>query len=291
MTPEARRNLSKRLSALFNMPALQAMAQNPPKPDKPARRVGFSGPPGAGKSSLIAAWAREGLLKSRAVGVLAVDPSSPNSNGSLLGDRIRMDKVTDQSAFFLRSVPSRSSHDGLCPNAAALLDEFEAAGFDDVVLETVGVGQAQYAARALVDTFIVVLNPQSGDAVQAMKAGIMEVADILVVNKADLPSAKRMVSELEGVVALRASSRWPPPVIAISLMQDTSMEPLEQAIARHALIPEPSRVERQRRRQQYRIRSALLAKIDEILAVHKPEGWDAPIEEISRSILARLNLI
>jgi len=291
MTPEARRKLSKRLSALLVMPALQAMAQHPPKSDKRARRIGFSGPPGAGKSSLIAAWAQEGLRKSRTVGVLAVDPSSPNSGGSLLGDRIRMDKVTDQSAFFVRSVPSRSAHDGLCPNVAALLDEFEAAGFDDVVLETVGVGQAEYAARALVDTFIVVLNPQSGDAVQAMKAGILEVADILVVNKADLPAAKRMVSELDGVMALRAASQWRPPVIATSPLQDTSMEPLEQAIARHAVMPERSRLERQRRRQQYRIRSALVTQIDEMVMSYEPERWDEPIEDISKLILSHLRMI
>jgi LAO/AO transport system kinase len=290
MTPDARRKLSKRLSALLVMPALQAMAQNPLKSEKPGRRIGFSGPPGAGKSSLIAAWAQERLRKSRTVGVLAVDPSSPNSGGSLLGDRIRMDNVTDQAAFFVRSVPSRSAHDGLCPNAAALLDELEAAGFDDVVLETVGVGQAEYAARALVDTFIVVFDPQSGDAVQAMKAGILEVADILVVNKADLPAAKRMVSELDGVIALRAASQWRPPVIAISVLQTTSMEPLEHAIARHALISEHSHMERLRRRRQYRIRSALLAQIDEIIMSYEAERWDAPVEDISTLILGRLQL-
>jgi LAO/AO transport system kinase len=247
-------------------------------PRSNSRRLGFSGPPGAGKSSLIAAWAGGRLSRGERLGVLAIDPSSPLSHGSVLGDRARMGAIADHPGFYLRSVPSRSLNDGLCPNAAAMLDEMDLFGFDAVVLETVGVGQADYAMRSLVDTFVMVLNPEGGDIVQAMKAGILEVADILVVNKADLPSAKRMAVDVASIVEMRRGAEWRPPVIEISSTRRTGLEGLESALSAHAhflagqkpgsmLLP---------LRQRYRLQKAMEATIDKVLGGWSLERFERP---------------
>ena len=199
-----RRNLSRALTCIANADVAQTLAaQDRPSPDG-LPRIGITGAPGAGKSSLIARLA--GLRKgtNRKVAVLAVDPSSPVSHGSILGDRIRMDAIADDPDVFIRSIPSRRAHDGLADNTADLLNAMEGHGFDEIILETVGVGQADYTIRTLVDTVVLVLVPHSGDAIQAMKAGILEMADIYVVNKADLPGADLMAAEIEQVIGVVA---------------------------------------------------------------------------------------
>lgn len=289
LAPETRRCLSKRLSALLAMPPARALSEFVTQSAlMSSRRIGFSGPPGAGKSSLIAAWSRRALDAGRRVGVLAIDPSSPISSGSLLGDRIRMDDVTEHPAFFLRSVPSRSVHDGLCPNAALLLNVFDEFGFDDVVLETVGVGQAEYASRVLVHTFVVVLNPQAGDVIQAMKAGILEVADILVVNKADLDSADRMVRELAGMVALRPAGCWSPPVVPVSVLRGTGLDALDEALTAHARAMPRADIQKRRDLRRYGLQSALTARMDELLASYPPDLWDGDLAAIRERLLTDL---
>ena len=179
-----------------------------------AQRIGFTGPPGSGKSTLIASWAERRLERGRSVGVLAIDPTSPISQGAILGDRIRMDPVDTQEKFFIRSVASTRLHDGLCHNALGILDVFDRYGFDDAVLETVGVGQTECNIRFMTGTVVLVLPPNSGDVIQAMKAGILEIADIYVVNKSDLPGSGTLTRELESVLSMRSpTSGWclPPP--------------------------------------------------------------------------------
>lgn len=169
-----------------------------------ARRVGFTGPPGAGKSSLVAAVATEYRKLDEYLGVVAVDPTSPYSGGALLGDRIRMNDISTDPGIFIRSMATRGSLGGLATTTKEVVDLMDAFGFDRVLVETVGVGQTELEVTAAADTVVVVLVPESGDAIQAMKAGLMEIADIFVVNKGDRPGAPRLVKELRQALHLRA---------------------------------------------------------------------------------------
>jgi LAO/AO transport system kinase len=173
-----------------------------------ARRIGITGPPGAGKSTLIerlvAGYREAGLT----VGVLAVDPSSPFTGGALLGDRIRMERATLDAGVFIRSMASRGSLGGMATTTGEVADVMDAFGFDRVIIETVGVGQSELEIIRVADTTVVVLVPESGDGIQVMKAGLMEIADVFVVNKADRPGADRLLQELEVALGARAGNAF-----------------------------------------------------------------------------------
>lgn len=169
-----------------------------------ARRFGITGPPGAGKSSLVAGLAA--LLRARGerVAIVAVDPTSPYSGGALLGDRIRMNDLATDPGIFIRSMATRGSLGGLAATTREVVDLLDAFGFPNVLVETVGVGQTELEIASAADSVAVVLVPESGDGIQAMKAGLMEIADLFVVNKADRIGADRMVREIRQALALRA---------------------------------------------------------------------------------------
>ncbi len=169
-----------------------------------ARRVGFTGPPGAGKSSLVALAAGTFRQREERVGVVAVDPTSPYSGGALLGDRIRMNELATDPGIFIRSMATRGSLGGLATTTKEVIDLVDVFGFDHVLVETVGVGQTELEITAAADTVVVILVPESGDGIQAMKAGLMEIADIFVVNKADRPGAPRLLKEIQQAIHLRA---------------------------------------------------------------------------------------
>jgi LAO/AO transport system kinase len=165
--------------------------------------VGFTGPPGAGKSTLLAALATAYRRAGDEVGVVAVDPTSPFSGGALLGDRIRMNDLATDAGIFIRSMATRGSLGGLATTTREVIDLMDAFGFPRVLVETVGVGQTELEITGAADTVVVVLVPESGDGVQAMKAGLMEIADIFVVNKSDRPGADRLVTEVRTALHLR----------------------------------------------------------------------------------------
>jgi len=167
------------------------------------RRIGFTGPPGAGKSSLVAELARAYRQADEHVGIVAVDPTSPYSGGALLGDRIRMNELATDPGIFIRSMATRGSLGGLAATTKEVIDLMDAFGFERVLVETVGVGQTELEITAAADTVVVVLVPESGDAIQAMKAGLMEIADVFVINKADRPGADRLLREIRQAIHLR----------------------------------------------------------------------------------------
>jgi LAO/AO transport system kinase len=168
-----------------------------------AHRIGITGPPGAGKSTLIYALARLVRRSGERVGVVAVDPTSPFTGGALLGDRIRMTGASGDEGIFIRSMASRGSLGGLAVTTREVADLMDAFGFERVMVETVGVGQSELEVAEAADTTVVVLTPESGDSIQAMKAGLMEIADIFVVNKADRPEAARAAAELKTILGIR----------------------------------------------------------------------------------------
>lgn len=169
-----------------------------------ARRIGITGPPGAGKSTLTAAVAGAFREAALTVGVIAVDPTSPFTGGALLGDRIRMESVALDPGVFIRSMATRGSLGGLAESTGEVADVLDAFGTDRVIIETVGVGQSELDVSRNADTTVVVLVPESGDSIQTLKAGLMEIADNFVVNKADRPGADRLRNELELMLGLRS---------------------------------------------------------------------------------------
>jgi LAO/AO transport system kinase len=192
------------------------------------RRVAITGPPGAGKSTLVAALIGEIRARKLTVGVLAVDPSSPFSGGALLGDRIRMARHSLDEGVFIRSQASRGASGGLAPSTHALLDVLDLAGFDLVLLETVGAGQADLDGVNVTDFAVVVLAPQMGDGVQAMKAGLIEAADVIVVNKGDLGGADTVRNDL--LSAFELSARGPKEVLICSARDGSGVGALLDAI-------------------------------------------------------------
>ncbi len=199
-----------------------------------ARVVGVTGPPGSGKSTLcdqvIQRWRAEGLL----VGVLAVDPSSPFTGGAILGDRVRMVRHTLDPGVFIRSMAARGHLGGLAAAARESIRLLDASGRDRCLLETVGVGQSELEVMETADTTIVVTTPSSGDAVQIIKAGILEIADIFVVNKADLPGASKVVRDLKELVRSgRLRAGWSPPVLTTVAETGEGVDDVVAAIDRH----------------------------------------------------------
>jgi len=230
-----------------------------------ARRIGVTGPPGAGKSTLVAGLVRLQRGHDKKVGVVAVDPSSAFTGGALLGDRHRMGKEAFDDGVFVRSLASRGSVGGLSRAAPAALDLMDAAGFDVLFVETVGVGQSEIEVAATADTVAVVLSPESGDAVQAMKAGLLEIADVLCVNKADRDGADALTASLEAMLDHRTGEGWRPPVVGTNALEDAA--PLADALDAHAawLDADDRLAARRRRGLEARLRALVADMIAERL--------------------------
>jgi LAO/AO transport system kinase len=249
-----------------------------------ARRLGITGPPGAGKSTvtnlIVQSLRRDGLR----VGVIAVDPTSPFTGGALLGDRVRMESVALDSGVYIRSMATRGSLGGLSARTAEVADVLDAFGFDRIIIETVGVGQTELDVARTADTTVVVLVPESGDSIQTLKAGVMEIADIFVVNKGDRPGADRLRNDIELMLGLRRGSasgnmpahhgvslktfnpiriareaaragdpeQWTPPVLGTTASKGEGIDILLEAVDRHFRYLEVSGGLKGRRRNRLR---------------------------------------
>ena len=233
--------------------------------------VGFTGPPGAGKSTLVDAYVRLLTVQGRSVGIIAVDPSSPVSGGAILGDRVRMGASLSAHSVFMRSLASGGALGGLSPAAVRMIDAFDGVGKDVIILETVGTGQNEIDIAEVADVRVVLAAPGLGDGIQAMKSGLLEIADILVVNQADRPGAEETQQQLWSALSLRSAARGDVPVLKTVAITGAGVERLAQEVEQHGRIQlNTPVVDRRRRRARLLIARAAAAEITRVLATPGP---------------------
>ena len=214
-----------------------------------AYTIGVTGPPGVGKSTLIGALVRHVREQDMSVGVISVDPSSPFTHGALLGDRIRLADHFLDPGVFIRSMGTRGHLGGLAESSLQTMLVLDAAGKDVIFLETVGAGQSEVEVIGVADTVLLVLMPGSGDSVQALKAGIMEIPDVIAVNKSDHPAAKTMLNEVRSILALDHERAWKPPIVLTEAMRSENVDQVWAEVERHrSFLEEHGGLEERRRR-------------------------------------------
>lgn len=264
-----------------------------------ARRFGVTGPPGVGKSTLVNEVATLLRKSGRTVGIVAVDPTSPYTGGALLGDRIRMERLDLDPGVFMRSMATRGALGGLARATCDVCDLFDASGKDVVLVESVGVGQSEVEVSHAVDLTLVVLSPESGDSVQAMKAGLLEAADLIVINKSDRPGAERMEADLRDVLALsRPTTRPTPPILRTTAHEGGGVaELLAQIDAKwEELSGNGQLAERRRENLSARLRASVLAEVERMLdddhasdaALSRLLRGQASLGEATEEVLAAL---
>ena len=252
-----------------------------------ASMIGFTGPPGVGKSTLIGALVKNARAREREVAVLSIDPSSPFTHGALLGDRIRLTEHFLDAGVFIRSMASRGSLGGLSEatlQAALLMD---AAGKDEVLLETVGVGQAEVDIIDHADTVVLVLMPGSGDSIQALKAGVMEIPDVIVVNKADHPLTDTMVREIRGVLSLGPKGGWRVPIVRTEAARGEGVQELVDKMAEHRAHIEAEGTLQERRRRNLMNEVMALATVRLRRKLEASIREDADVRELFERVVSR----
>ncbi|MBV8345865.1 MAG: methylmalonyl Co-A mutase-associated GTPase MeaB [Candidatus Eremiobacteraeota bacterium] len=229
-----------------------------------AMTIGLTGPPGVGKSTLASGLVRKARALRRSVGVVSVDPSSPFSHGALLGDRIRLNEHFTDERVFIRSMASRGHLGGLAGATGDAVLMMDAFGLDVVLIETVGVGQSEVAIAELAQTTLVALQPGSGDSIQVLKAGIMEIADVFVVNKADHPMANQLRREIRSMMEMLQWPGWVPELVTTQALAGDGIDDLWAAVERHvAYLNETGEIE-QRRREAFihQVRQLALGQLE-----------------------------
>jgi LAO/AO transport system kinase len=254
-----------------------------------AQVIGLTGPPGVGKSTTATSLVRALRARGERVGVLAVDPSSPFSGGALLGDRVRMQEHALDRDVYIRSMATRGHLGGLTAATPQALRAFDAAGFDTVIMETVGVGQSEIEVAGTADTVLVLLAPGMGDGIQAAKAGILEIGDIFVVNKSDRDGAQALVRELRTMIALadRGPADWKPPIIATVAYEHRGIDDLLDAVDRfrNFQIDTGRGQERRIARARREVESIALARLRAEFRVNGAAGLDDLALAVSRGEL------
>jgi LAO/AO transport system kinase len=251
-----------------------------------ARVVGVTGPPGAGKSTLVDRLAHALRGRGESVGILCVDPTSPFSGGALLGDRIRMQELATDPGVFIRSMATRGALGGLARATRDAVDVLDAAGFDWILVETVGVGQDEVDVVSTVDTVAVVAVPGLGDDIQAIKAGILEIADVFVLNKADREGADRAYRDLATLLSLSEALEWTPPIVRTVAPRGEGVAALLAEVERHRGWMESGDRLAVRRRGQLRLRVEAILKERVLAAARDEAGLDG---ELARAFAERID--
>jgi GTPase len=284
-----RRALARAISLIENRaPEARAMLARLHAHGGHAHIVGFTGSPGAGKSTLVTQLARELRKREQRVGVIAVDPSSPFTGGAILGDRIRMQDLAGDPNVFIRSMASRGSVGGLALATRDAVRALDAAGFDTIIVETVGAGQAEVEIVRAAQSVVVVTVPGMGDDIQAIKAGIMEIGDIFVINKADREGVYATEKELEALLSLTSrADGWDPPIVKTVATENQGIEPLAEAIDRFRQTELSAFGSSERRRAIARWRIVELLRERLLARVLASESSVAMLEQLADEVATR----